>query len=39
MHHDGAGVPADRAKAFEWFQRAAGQGHAEAKSRLGVMLD
>ncbi len=34
----GKGVPADPAKAFEWFRRAAAQGSAEAEFYLGHIL-
>jgi uncharacterized protein len=36
---EGTGVPQDRASAFKWFQRAAGQGHVAALNMVGRCLD
>jgi TPR repeat protein len=36
MYGSGRGVPKDEAKAVQWFQKAAAQGHAEAKKHLGI---
>ena len=39
MHEDGrGGLAVDEAKAREWWQKAAAQGHADAQYHLGVML-
>jgi TPR repeat protein len=35
----GTGIPKDEAKAVEWYEKAAAQGHAEAQNNLGVMYD
>ena len=37
MYYKGDGVPQDRYKATEWFQKAANQGHIKAESNLKVM--
>ena len=37
MYATGKGVPQDAAKAFEWYQKAAAQGNADAQTRLGDM--
>jgi TPR repeat protein len=38
MYAEGAGVPQSDAYAFQWFMRAAGQGHAQAQLRLSEMF-
>ena len=35
MYFDGKGLPRDLATAFQWYRKAAEQGHAEAQFRLG----
>lgn len=37
MYHNGEAVPKDDVRALEWFQKAAGQGLAEAEYTLGMM--
>ncbi|MBR4746903.1 MAG: sel1 repeat family protein, partial [Desulfovibrio sp.] len=37
MYAQGKGVPQDGAKAREWYEKAAAQGHAGAQCRLGEM--
>jgi len=36
-YESGTGVPKDAAKAGEWYQKAAAEGHANAQKNLGVM--
>jgi hypothetical protein len=36
MYANGEGVAQDNAKAVEWYQKAADQGHARAQFNLGV---
>jgi hypothetical protein len=36
MYRDGEGVPKDTAKAIEWLQKAASQGHAKAQFLLNA---
>jgi hypothetical protein len=38
LYAEGASVPQSDAYAFQWFMRAAGQGHAQAQLRLSEML-
>ena len=35
--HNGEGVPQDFAQAFEWYRKAAEQGHGQAQTNLGFM--
>jgi hypothetical protein len=37
IYYEGIGLPQDRAKAKEWYQKAANQGYAKAQHRLGWM--
>jgi len=39
MYFHGEGVPADKAKAAQWFRKAATQGHVEAQYYLGIAYD
>ena len=39
MYHQGHGVDVDYKKAFEWWEKAAEQGHADAQYNLGVMYE
>ena len=35
MYENGVGASADRSKAFEWYKKAAEQGHVKAQCNLG----
>lgn len=35
IYFKGNGIPQDYIKAFEWYQKAADQGHAQAQNNLG----
>jgi TPR repeat protein len=37
LYENGIGVPKDEAKALEWYQKAADQGHSSAKTNLDAM--
>ncbi len=37
MYFDGKGLPIDLATAFQWYRKAAEQGHAKAQGLLGLM--
>jgi TPR repeat protein len=37
MYNNGDGVPTDKSKAVQWFQKAADQGYANAQHNLGIM--
>src|SRR3989344_196759 len=39
MYNKGEGVPEDAAKAVEWFQKAAAQGHDKAQLALGLIYE
>ena len=39
MYYKGQGVRQDYQKAFEWYTKAANQGHAKAQFNLGVMYE
>jgi hypothetical protein len=38
MFYQGRGVAHSDAEAARWFRKAADQGHAQAKHKLGIML-
>ena len=39
MYDNGEGVPKDDAEAVKWYQKAADQGNADARSRLKALQD
>jgi TPR repeat protein len=39
MYYNGSGMEKDKRKAFEWFEKAADQGHPKAQYNLGVMYE
>jgi len=38
MYYKGDGIPQDRSKATEWFEKAANQGHTKAQYNLEAMI-
>ena len=39
LYYEGRGVQQDDVKAVQWFRKAAGQEHANARNNLGFMFE